>query len=89
MNNQYRIRNWSEYNAGLKLRGSITFWLSTDVIVEWLATEKTRKRGASATYNKIAIALFILFGFQFKSSSQISAIFIKAFKVPIFKSLFL
>ena len=56
MKNQYRIRNWSEYNAGLKHRGSITFWLSADVIEEWLIIEKTGKRGASNTYNDIAIA---------------------------------
>lgn len=56
MKNQYRIRNWSEYNAGLKHRGSITFWLSADVIEEWLIVEKTGKRGASNLYNDIAIA---------------------------------
>ena len=49
-------RNWSEYNAKLKHRGSITFWLSADVIEEWLIIEKTGKRGASNTYNDIAIA---------------------------------
>ena len=56
MKKQYRIRNWSEYNAGLKCRGSITFWLSTDVIDEWLVKTKTGKKGASKTYNDIAIA---------------------------------
>lgn len=56
MKNQYRIRNWSEYNAGLKHRGSITFWLSADVIEEWLVVEKTGKRGASTIYSDIAIA---------------------------------
>lgn len=56
MKNQYRIRNWSEYNAGLKLRGSITFWLSTDVIERWLLQEKTGARGASQKYSDLAIA---------------------------------
>ena len=46
----------SEYNAGLKHRGSITFWLSADVIEKWLIIEKTGKPGASNTYNDIAIA---------------------------------
>ena len=46
----------SEYNAGLKSRGSITFWLSTDVTDEWLVKTKTGSRGASKTYNDIAIA---------------------------------
>ena len=56
MKNQYRIRNWSEYNAGLKYRGSITFWLSADVIEEWLIVEKMGKRGASTIYSDVAVA---------------------------------
>lgn len=56
MKNQYRIRNWSEYNAGLKHRGSITFWLSADITDEWLVSEKTGKRGASTIYSDTAIA---------------------------------
>lgn len=31
----YRIRNWSKYNAGLKHRGSLTFWLDSEVIEQW------------------------------------------------------
>ena len=51
----YRIRNWSEYNAGLKRRGSITFWLDEAVIEQWLNQERTGKRGASHTYSDLAI----------------------------------
>ncbi|MEM6614638.1 MAG: IS5 family transposase [Cyanobacteria bacterium P01_C01_bin.72] len=56
MKNQYRVRNWSEYNAGLKHRGSITFWLSADITDQWLVSEKTGKRGASTIYSDTAIA---------------------------------
>ena len=45
----YRIRNWSEYNAALKQRGSLTFWVDEKVLAEWLNEEKTGKRGASRT----------------------------------------
>jgi hypothetical protein len=31
----YRIRNWKEYDAALKQRGSITFWVSEAVIEQW------------------------------------------------------
>lgn len=54
----YRIRNWSEYNAGLKQRGSLTFWLSDDAIDGWLEPELTGRRGASPTYTDLAIATF-------------------------------
>jgi IS5 family transposase len=52
----YRIRNWKEYDAALKQRGSITFWVSEDVIEQWNNTEKTGKRGASNEYSDLAIA---------------------------------
>jgi heme-degrading monooxygenase HmoA len=55
MKTQYRIRNWSEYNAALKQRGSLTFWVSEDALEQWLETEKTGQRGASRTYSNTAI----------------------------------
>lgn len=32
MKQQYRIRNWFEYNAGLKQGGSLTFWVDEAVL---------------------------------------------------------
>ena len=53
---QYRIRNWSKYNAALKQRGSLTFWVDEEVLAGWLNDEKTGKRGASPTYSDLAIS---------------------------------
>lgn len=52
---QYRVRNWHEYNAGLKQRGSLTFWLDDEVLENWLVEEKSGQRGASRTYSDLAI----------------------------------
>lgn len=52
----YRMRNWKAYDAALKQRGSITFWVSEDVLEQWNNTEKTGKRGASNEYSDLAIA---------------------------------
>ena len=54
----YRIRNWSEYNAGLKQRGSLSFWLSDEVTTGWLEPTLTGCRGASPMYRDLAIATF-------------------------------
>lgn len=54
----YRICNRSEYNAGLKQRGSLKFWLNDAVLCEWMVEEKSGGRGASKTYSNIAIATF-------------------------------
>lgn len=55
MKPQYRIRNWSEYNAGLKQRGSLTFWLEESVLEQWVVDELSGKPGASVLYSDLAI----------------------------------
>lgn len=54
----YRIRNWSEYNAGLKQRGNLTFWISQDTCEHWFNSEITGKQGASNIYSDLAIITF-------------------------------
>lgn len=49
------IRNWKQYNAALKQRGSLTFWISDEAIRHWTTDEKTGKRGASQRYTALAI----------------------------------
>ncbi|MEB3293735.1 MAG: IS5 family transposase, partial [Synechococcales bacterium] len=41
------IRNWSEYNAGLKQRGSLTFWVDEALLEAWYNRERSGKPGAS------------------------------------------
>lgn len=51
----HRICNWGEYNAGLKRRGSLTFWVDEEVSTSWLVAQKSGKRGASRKYSELAI----------------------------------
>ena len=51
----YRIRNWREYNAALEQRGSLSIWISPEVIDNWTTAELTGERGASPTYTDLAI----------------------------------
>jgi hypothetical protein len=55
MKPEYRIRNWSEYNAGLKQRGSLTFWIEESVLEQWVVEELSDKAGASVVYSDLAI----------------------------------
>ncbi|MEL6940771.1 MAG: transposase, partial [Cyanobacteria bacterium J06598_1] len=55
----YRVRNWSEYNKGQKQRGSLTFWISPDVLANWKVKEKTGKPGATPTYTNQAIVTMV------------------------------
>lgn len=67
---QYRIRNWSKYNAALKQRGSLTFWVDEEVLAGWLNDEKTGKRGASPTYSDLAIATMSTMGSVFNLAGR-------------------
>jgi hypothetical protein len=42
-----RIRNWSEYNASLKQRRSLTIWISPEAVANWTTDELTGEPGAS------------------------------------------
>lgn len=52
-------RNWSEYNAGLRLRGSLTFWLDEAVLDAWYNPSLSGKAGASNEYSDLAIITFV------------------------------
>ena len=52
MRTRYRTTNWSQYNAALKARGSLTMWL--DRGMPWLA-EPSGKRGRNQTFSDAAI----------------------------------
>jgi hypothetical protein len=51
----YRIRNWSEYNASLKQRGSGAIWVSSEATHNWTTDELIGEPGASPTYTALAI----------------------------------
>jgi len=55
MKPDYHIRNWSEYNAALKARGSLTFWVDEAVLEAWIVEDLSGKPGASRFYSDIAI----------------------------------
>jgi len=52
---QYRIRNWKEYNAALRARGSLTLWVDEEAIAGWREAQKSGRRGAPCTYSASAI----------------------------------
>ena len=51
----YRLRNWKQYNAALVQRGSLTLWVSDDVLAAWRETDQTGKPGRPRTYSDTAV----------------------------------
>jgi hypothetical protein len=50
----YRIRNWPEYEAGLRRRGDLTIWFSDDAIKAWRAPVSGQP-GGQRIYANVAI----------------------------------
>ena len=61
---EFRVKNWSEYEAGLRQRGSITFWTSEAAISGWLPPRRTTPGGQSR-YSDLAIETSFLCGIVF------------------------
>lgn len=62
---KYRITNWSEYNNGLKLRGSLNIWFDKDISSKWYEGV-SHKRGAPRVYSDFAITIILQLRFLFK-----------------------
>jgi hypothetical protein len=52
---RHRVTNWSEYDAALRQRGSLTVWFTEEVIAAWRAEPRTA-RGGQPHYSALAIA---------------------------------
>lgn len=51
---QYRIKNWPAYNKALKQRGSLTVWVSDDIVSGWYYSGPQRQ-GGQFIYSDVAI----------------------------------
>lgn len=51
---QHRVTNWSEYDAALRQRGSLTIWFTDEAITAWRAEPRTT-RGGQRHYSALAI----------------------------------
>jgi IS5 family transposase len=58
----YRLRNWSQYNKALVQRGSLTIWVSEDVLSAWDNHGRTGQRGKPADYTDTAILCMATLG---------------------------
>ena len=57
----YRVRNWAAYNDSLVQRGSITVWISDEVIEGWHPKpEGPRQRGGQVQYSDRAIECLLM-----------------------------
>jgi hypothetical protein len=53
-----RIKNWPAYEAGLRRRGDLTFWLDEASLSGWQAPRRT-SRGGQPIYSDLAIEVVL------------------------------
>ena len=51
---RFKVTNWSDYDASLRQRGSLTVWLTDEAIAAWAAEPRTT-RGGQRYYSPLAI----------------------------------
>lgn len=67
---KYHLRNWSDYNRSLRARGSLSFWISEELIDNWVATQKSGERGRSPHYTEAAILAMMQLKFVFHPAGR-------------------
>ena len=69
----YRVRNWREYETGLRARGSLTVWLGlTDgKLANWNSPRPTRRKpGRQRKYSNHTIETMVTLGLVFGLASR-------------------
>ena len=51
---EYRVRNWRQYEQGLRSRGDVTIWFSEEATANWIS-KPTGRRGGQRLYSDLAI----------------------------------
>ena len=63
---QYHLRNWPEYESGLRNRGSLTLWISEEELGSWEPSKTGKKRrGGQQKYSNGAIETALTVGMVF------------------------
>jgi hypothetical protein len=61
---KFKVTNWSEYETGLRERGSLTLWLTPEALVGWAAPRR-KTRGGQPRYSDLAIETALTLGLVF------------------------
>ncbi len=68
---KYRVRNWKEYEQGLRSRADVTIWLSKEAIAAWTPA-KSGLRGGQRRYSNVviltALTLRVVFGLPLRQT---------------------
>jgi hypothetical protein len=61
---KFKMANWAEYDAGLRQRGSLTLWITSEAVAGWAASRR-KTRGGQPRYSDLAIETALTLGLVF------------------------
>jgi hypothetical protein len=83
---KFRVKNWAEYDAGLRRRGSLTLWVTSEVPDGWSAPRRTNPGGQSS-YSELAIEtgmmLRLAFHLAFRQTEGLMVSIFELLGVPL------
>jgi len=62
---KFTVRNWREYDAALRARGSLTLWVTPEAIDSWSAMPRST-RGGQSSYSGLAIETSLMLRLVFR-----------------------
>jgi len=62
---KYKVKNWAQYNKSLIERGSLTLWITPEVLAGW-QDKRPAQRGAQFEYSDLAIEVLLSLKYLFK-----------------------
>ena len=78
---KYHVRNWAEYNEGLRRRGDLTVWFDEEAIANWKA-DKTGKPGGQRVYSDMAIETGLVVRMVYKLAYRQTEGFLHSIGIP-------
>ena len=62
---KYTVRNWAEYDAALRARGSLTLWVTPEALNHWAALPRSTP-GGQCFYSDLAIETSLMLRLVFR-----------------------
>src|SRR3954463_10945613 len=80
---QFHVANWREYDAALRQRGSLTFWIEKDVLAQWQSTGKVGQARYTDLAIQASVTLRAVFKLAFRQTEGLMGSIIDLMKLPL------
>jgi transposase len=80
---KYHITNWSEYDAALRQRGSLTFWVENDALESWQNTGQAGQARYTDMAIQTSLVLRAVFKLAFRQTEGLLSSLIELMALPL------